>query len=144
MKKSLLAIPFLLSIGCSTGSKSSLNCEKLHADSEVRVEELKKILVSYQDVNYDLAVRLSPPLKEEVQELDSRIRKQKQRCWASEKKPIDTEMAILRNELFKVYGSDEDLKKLRTVASKPAPRKPASVPDEQAEIIESVELDQVD
>lgn len=140
----ILSLPFLVFIGCSTSSKSSLNCEKLHADSEVRVEELKKVLISYQDVNYDLAVRLSPPLKDEVQELDSRIRKQKQRCWNSEKRPIDTEMTVLKNELFKVYGSDDELKKPRTVASKTVPRKPASVPEEQAEIVESVELDQVD
>lgn len=140
----ILSLPFLVFIGCSTGSKSSLNCEKLHADSEVRVEELKKVLISYQEVNYDLAVRLSPPLKEEVQELDSRIRKQKQRCWASEKRPIDTEMAVLKNELFKVYGSDDELKKLRTVASKATTRKPASVSDETTDIVESVELDQID
>lgn len=144
MKKIIFFSALFVLNACSTSSKSALNCERLHADSEIRVEELKQVLISYQNINYDLAVKLSPPLKEEVAELDSRIRKQKMRCWAKEKKPIDSEMALLKEELFKVYG-DDDLKKPKVIASKESSRKPASkVKDDQNELIESVELDEAE
>ncbi len=137
MKKIILISCCFLLANCSTGPKTGLNCEKLHLDSEARLQELKHIFASYQGVNYDLALKLAPPLKDEVGELDARVRKQKLKCWPSEKRPIDAEMVLLREELFKVYGKD-DIERPRTVAThKKADRKPAS----QDEVADSVELD---
>jgi hypothetical protein len=137
MKKIILICSSFLLANCSTGPKTGLNCEKLHLDSEARLQELKHVFASYQGVNYDLALKLAPPLKEEVGELDARVRKQKLKCWPTEKRPIDAEMVLLREELFKVYGKDEP-EKPRTVAThKKTERKPAS----QDEVADSVELD---
>jgi hypothetical protein len=138
MNKLFLGLCCVFLANCSTGPRTGLNCEKLHQDSEARLEELRHIFASHQGVNYDLAMRLSAPLKEEVTELDARVRKQKLKCWPNEKRPIDAEMLVLREELFKVYGKDEDIKPRATVANqKPVTRKPASVDD----VAESVELD---
>lgn len=135
----ILGICFaILLANCSTGPRTSLNCEKLHLDSEARLQELRHIFASYQGVNYDLAMKLAPPLKQEVGDLDSRLKKQKTKCWPSEKRPIDAEMVLLKDELFKVYGV-EDEEKQRPVVShvKASPRKPASTD----EVADSVELD---
>lgn len=145
MKKIIFFSALFVLNACSTSSKSALNCERLHADSEIRVEELKQVLISYQNINYDLAVKLSPPLKEEVAEMDSRIHKQKMRCWPKEKKPIDSEMALLKEELFKVYGDNDEPKKPKVIASKTSHRKPASrAKDESTDIVESVQLDEAE
>jgi hypothetical protein len=110
MKKIILICCGVLLANCSTGPRTSLNCEKLHLDSEARLQELRHIFASYQGVNYDLAMKLAGPLREEVGDLDARVRKQKQKCWSSEKRPIDAEMALLKDELFKVYGKDDEEK----------------------------------
>ncbi|MBY0385073.1 hypothetical protein K2X05_07930 [bacterium] len=135
MNKMILSLPFLFLMACSTGPRVGLNCEKLHADSEVRVQELRQVFASYQNINYDLALKLSPPLKEEVSELDSRVRKQKQRCWAKEKRPIDAELALLKDELFKVYGKEEDIE------SKAKPKRSVASEPKKEDVVESVELD---
>jgi hypothetical protein len=142
MKKIILICCGVLLANCSTGPRTSLNCEKLHLDSEARLQELRHIFASYQGVNYDLAMKLAGPLREEVGDLDARVRKQKQKCWSSEKRPIDAEMALLKEELFKVYGKDDEEKqqavKSQSVAQqKASPRKPASTDS----IADSVELD---
>lgn len=140
-----LIVSLFIFTGCATKSKSALNCEKLHADSVSRLEELRHILESYQNINYDLAVKLSPPLKEEVSDLDSRIKKQKQRCWASEKRPIDSDMALLKDELFKVYGKENDLVPLKTAKNKESEVEPSRQPASQKstnDFVESVELDE--
>lgn len=137
MKKIILICCGVILANCSTGPRTSLNCEKLHLDSEARLQELRHIFASYQGVNYDLAMKLAGPLREEVGDLDARVRKQKQKCWSSEKRPIDAEMALLKDELFKVYGKDDEVKSLPVVAQKTSPRKPASTDS----VADSVELD---
>ena len=104
--KKLLLIPAFLSLGAcaSRMPASQLNCERLHDDSSAKLEEMKKVFKYYQEVNYDLAVKLSPALKEEVVNLDERVRRQKQKCWPKEARPIDGEMAQLKDDLVKVYG----------------------------------------
>jgi hypothetical protein len=138
MNKIIFTLPFFFLMACSTGPRTGLNCEKLHADSEVRVQELRQVFASYQNINYDLAVKLSPPLKEEVGELDSRLRKQKMRCWPKEKRPIDAEMALLRDELFKVYGKEED------EVAEPKPKRAIASKPKKDDLVESVELDVVE
>lgn len=139
MNKIIRSLPFVFLMACSTGPRVGLNCEKLHADSEVRVQELRQVFASYQNINYDLAVKLSPPLKEEVGELDSRVRKQKQRCWAKEKRPIDAELALLKDELFKVYGKDDE-----GVEPKAKPKRSVASQPKKEDVVESVELDVVE
>jgi hypothetical protein len=137
MKKIILICCGVTLANCSTGPRTSLNCEKLHLDSEARLQELRYVFVSYQGVNYDLAMKLIGPLRDEVGDLDSRVRKQKQKCWSYEKRPIDAEMALLKEELFKVYGKDEEEKQHPVAAQKSVIRKPASTDS----VADSVELD---
>ncbi len=138
MKKIILMCCSVVLANCSTGPRTGLNCEKLHLDSEARLQELRHIFSSYQGVNYDLAMKLAGPLREEVGDLDARVRKQKQKCWSSEKRPIDAEMALLKEELFKVYGKNDEEAKPQSVATqKSSNRKPASVDS----VADSVELD---
>lgn len=137
MKKIILICCSVFLANCSTGPRTGLNCEKLHLDSEARLQELRHIFASYQGVNYDLAMKLAGPLREEVGDLDARVRKQKQKCWSSEKRPIDAEMALLKDELFKVYGKDTEEKPQSVVTQKSSTRKPAATDS----IADSVELD---
>lgn len=122
----LLLIPMLLSMAaCATSDRapsSKLNCEKLHQDSEAKLVELQKVFTSFQDISYDLAVKLTPALKEQADQLDVRIKKQKQRCWAKENRDIDSEMASLKEELTKTYGDmDQPKAPVRIPTSDPTP-----------------------
>ncbi len=137
MKKTILLGCCVFLANCSTGPRVGLNCEKLHLDSEARLQELRHVFASYQGINYDLAMKLAPPLRDEVGDLDARVRKQKSKCWPSEKRPIDAEMALLKEELFKVYGNNEEEKPRPVASHKTSVRKPAS----NDEVAESVELD---
>lgn len=137
MKKIILICCSVVLANCSTGPRTGLNCEKLHLDSEARLQELRHIFSSYQGVNYDLAMKLAGPLREEVGDLDARVRKQKQKCWSSEKRPIDAEMALLKEELFKVYEKDDEEKPQSVAIQKTSKRKPSSADS----VADSVELD---
>ena len=123
MNKIILICCGVLLANCSTGPRTGLNCEKLHLDSEARLQELRHVFASYQGVNYDLAMKLAPPLKQEVGDLDARVRKQKVKCWPSEKRPIDAEMVLLKPRAIAIQKSQT--------------RKPASTD----EVADTVELD---
>lgn len=91
------------------GDNHKLNCDKMHLDSQTKLNELQRIFNAYQDVNVDLATRISQPYKEEVAQLDSRIGKQKAKCWKDEERAIDADMASLKDDVTKIYG-DSDFK----------------------------------
>lgn len=114
---------FLSATACSTSRMpaSKLNCERLHTDSVVKLAELQKVFVAYQEVNVDLVNKLAPPFKSEVADMDMRVRKQKQKCWPQEKRQIDTDMAIMRDDVLKIYGEFEP-KKVRVPAQQPQPQ----------------------
>lgn len=118
MKKLILLLPVFALCACSTSSKSPsrLNCEKLHADSQAKLAEMQQIFTAYQNINYDLAAKLIPPYKVQVDELATRVKGQKQKCWSSEKREIDGDIAVLKDELIKIYG-DLEPKKARAPAS---------------------------
>lgn len=105
--KKLIFITALVSLtACSTSRlpSSKLNCERLQTDSEAKIAELHKVFNAYQDLNVDLAVKLSPPFKEEMAQMDERLKKQKQKCWPGEAKAVDENFAELKDNVVKVYG----------------------------------------
>lgn len=110
----------------------------MHLDSQTKLSELQRIFNAYQDINVDLATKLSQPYKEEVAQLESRVRKQKQRCWKDEERALDTDMADLKDDVDKIYGENEMIAKptkkraARAVASVVPAAKPveAAAPSE--------------
>lgn len=103
----ILSISFGVITACSSNPKSDnhkINCDKMHLDSQTKLNELQRIFNAYQDINVDLATRISQPYKEEVAMLDSRISKQKAKCWKDEERPIDADMASLKDDVYKIYG----------------------------------------
>jgi hypothetical protein len=142
--KKLLLIPLLFSMAaCSTtrAPATKLNCKKLEADSDAKLLELQKIFAAYQEVNYDLAVKLAPALREEADSLNERVKKQKQRCWPGEKRPVDQEIVVLKDELTKVYGLIAEVpKKVRAPASVHALAPPPMPEAKKAPSAEAPEL----
>lgn len=142
MKKAIiLAISVGVLTACSSSPKSDnhkLNCEKMHLDSQTKLNELQSIFNAYQNINVDLATKLSSPYKDEVAMLTDRISKQKARCWKDEERAIDADMASLKEDVFKIYG-DSDYKpakkRMRQVASvvKPVETPPAPTAEADAE-----------
>lgn len=133
MKKTLiLAISVGVLTACSSGPKRDnhkLNCDKMHLDSQTKLNDLQSIFNAYQDINVDLATKLSAPYKDEVAMLTDRISKQKARCWKDEERAIDADIASLKEDVSKIYG-DSDFKpakkRMRQVASVVKPVQPAA------------------
>lgn len=126
----LLSVLFLLTAACSSGPKSDylLNCEKLHEDSQSKLIELQRIFSTYQEVNYDLTAKLIPPLRTEVVELDHRVKQQKQRCWPNEDRVVDEELAVLKEQVTKLYGELPEPAPKKVVKKYRRPKRvPASV-----------------
>jgi hypothetical protein len=127
--KKLLMIPVLFSMAaCSSSHRapaSKLNCEKLEKDSDAKLIELQKVFAAYQEINYDLAVKFAPSLREETDILETRIKRLKARCWPGESKAVDNEMASLKSELTKVYGLEPEAPKKRRI---PASRRSSLLP----------------
>jgi hypothetical protein len=138
MQKNIILVSTLvfLTAACSSTPKTNINCEKMELDSQTKLVELQTIFNAYQDINYDLAVRLSTPFKDEVQRLDSRIQKQKQRCWSGEEKELDKDIASLKEDMSKLYGHD--------MASKPMKRKRSLASVARAQPVETPTESDVD
>lgn len=106
MKKLIFLTALVSLTACSTSRlpSSKLNCERLQTDSETKIAELHKVFNAYQDLNVDLAVKLSPPFKEEMAQMEDRLKKQKQKCWPGEATAIDENFSELKDNVVKVYG----------------------------------------
>lgn len=142
MKKTImLAISVGVLTACSSSPKSDnhkINCDKMHLDSQTKLTELQRIFNAYQDVNVDLATKLSGPYKEEVASLNDRITKQKARCWKDEERPIDDDMASLNEDTGKIYGEfhAKPKKRMRSVASvKPVEQTPPAEPAQESDAV---------
>ncbi|MCC6138472.1 MAG: hypothetical protein IT287_07550 [Bdellovibrionaceae bacterium] len=111
-KTILFSIGLFALTACSSsprGDNHKINCDKMHLDSQAKLAELQQIFNAYQNINVDLATKLSEPYKQEVAILDSRISKQKQRCWKDEDRVVDTDMKELKDDVMKIYGTDNDM-----------------------------------
>lgn len=124
MNKFILCVLLPMSLtACSTGPKRDnhkINCDKMHLDSQSKLDEQQLIFNAYQDINVDLATKLSGPYREEVAQLNDRVRKQKARCWKDEDREIDSGMASLLDDVKKIYGETHFKavsKKMRSMAS---------------------------
>lgn len=137
----MLAISVGVLTACSSSPKSDnhkINCDKMHLDSQTKLTELQRIFNAYQDVNVDLATKLSGPYKEEVASLNDRITKQKARCWKDEERPIDDDMASLNEDTGKIYGEFQakPKKRMRNVASvKPVEHTPPPEPAQESDAV---------
>ncbi len=145
MKKTfILAISVGVLTACSSTSKNDphkLNCEKMHQDSQVKLGELQSIFNAYQEVNVDLATKLSGPYKEEVASLNDRIIKQKSRCWADESRDIDNGVASLYQDVSKIYGESDHKprKRMRNVASVKTAEAPPAPPEQKSDEVVSTQ-----
>lgn len=124
MNKYILCVLAVLAlVACSSNPKRDnhkINCDKMHLDSQSKLDELQLIFNAYQGINVDLATKISGPYRDEVAQLHDRIRKQKARCWKEEDREIDSGIASLLDDVKKIYGESHFKamnRKTRNVAS---------------------------
>ena len=111
--KIYIYIIFLLSfVGVQAFSEKMPNmqkaqCADYYQTSKKELSALRKVFEGYKELSANIVEKFIPPFRQEINALRARIVKQKQLCWANERREIDTSVNELNAEFERAFIRDE-------------------------------------